>query len=130
MRVVHRALSSIYDEALRPTGLNIAQLNLLVAVASQHGPRPTELAAALAMEKSTVSRNVERLRDKGWLRISKSGDARSHRLFVTSQGRRRIERALPAWREAQEQAAQLLGEANVAAIADMAGRMWTPDRRG
>jgi DNA-binding MarR family transcriptional regulator len=118
-RLLGRVLSALYDEALRPVGLNCAQLNLLVALGAR-GPMPaTELGRALRIEKSTLSRNLRRLADLGWI-------APGRGLSLTPRGADMLRRAVPAWRGAQRRARALLGHAGAAALAGAA----EPARRG
>jgi DNA-binding MarR family transcriptional regulator len=50
-------------------------------------PRPAELAKSLAMDESTLSRNVARMCDRGWLRLEPGDeDRRSHEIAVTEKG--------------------------------------------
>src|SRR5262245_59448709 len=59
LRALNRAVSALYDDALRPHGLRVGQLNLLVAVARLGPAKPGDLCRFLCMEKSTLSRDVE-----------------------------------------------------------------------
>src|SRR5689334_22058777 len=115
LRSLNRAVSALYDDALRPLGLRIGQANLLVAIARMGTARPGDLCRLLSMEKSTLSRDMEVLRRNGWVIVEQTGGlARS--LRVSPEGHALIERALPAWREAQRKAKQLLGDEAAAAI--------------
>src|SRR5437868_1565067 len=66
LRTLHRAVTALYDDALRPHGLRVGQLNLLVAVARMGIAKPGDLCRVLCMEKSTLSRDVEVMRRHGW----------------------------------------------------------------
>lgn len=110
-RVVHRVVARIYDDALRPFGLRGAQLNLLVGVVLAAPVRPGELAERLSMDKSTMSRNVQRMVERGWVEIDTGDDGRSQELRPTRAGRNLLERVLPAWEQAQAQATHALGMA-------------------
>src|SRR5690242_1956952 len=68
-RRISRTLTRIYDEELRPHGVSAAQQNVLVALGVAGQLRPFQLAAVLDLEKSTVSRNLRRLEDLGWISI-------------------------------------------------------------
>jgi DNA-binding MarR family transcriptional regulator len=76
VRALNRAVTSLYDDALRPLGLRVGQLNLLVAVARMGTARPGDLCRLLRMEKSTLSRDVEVMRRNGWLEVDESGGGR------------------------------------------------------
>src|SRR3954463_10177645 len=73
VRALNRAVTALYDDALRPHGLRVGQLNLLVAVARMGTARPGDLCRVLLMEKSTLSRDVEVMRRNGWLEVEDSG---------------------------------------------------------
>ena len=70
----------------------------------------------MQLDTSTLSRNVERMRAHGWLEVVPEDDARSQPFRLTAQGKRLIEKAIPAWEEAQAQAAELLGEDGIALL--------------
>ena len=65
VRLLSRTITAIYDDALRPLGLTAGQLNVLVVIAKRGPISPGEIARRLNMEKSTVSRNLARMRDNG-----------------------------------------------------------------
>ena len=66
VRLLNRQVLRLYDEALRPLGIKVTQLNVLVVLARLGPCSPTALTQVLDMEKSTLSRNVERLRQRGF----------------------------------------------------------------
>jgi DNA-binding MarR family transcriptional regulator len=111
LRMLNRAITAIYDEGLRPFGIKTSQVNVLV-VAAKHGPlRPAEIGQILHLDASTVSRNVDRMRVRGWLEIIEDdSDRRAQLVQITPAGRALIRELMPAWREAQQRAVSLLGE--------------------
>jgi DNA-binding MarR family transcriptional regulator len=122
LRALNRAISGLYDDALRPHGLRVGQLNLLVAVAHLGNAKASDLCGALHMEKSTLSRDTEVMRRNGWLEFGeKVGRVRP--LQVTRAGRALLERILPHWRRAHQQAQELLGKDGTAAIVQMVRRL-------
>jgi DNA-binding MarR family transcriptional regulator len=124
VRALSRAVTSLYDEALRPHGLRAGQLNLLVAIARLGTARPGDLCRFLRMDKSTLSRDVEVLRRNGWLEVDDSGGGRARPLRLTAAGRDLLGSALPAWRQAQEKARALLGDEGAVALARVAEGLW------
>jgi DNA-binding MarR family transcriptional regulator len=116
VRILNRVVTSIYEEALRPLGLKASQMNVLVAVAKLGIAPPTRLCEILQMDASTVSRNVDRMRAKGWLETVPDEDARTQPLRLTTRGVRLLERAVPVWEQGQERAKQLLGREGVALL--------------
>jgi DNA-binding MarR family transcriptional regulator len=110
-RKLARAVTRVYNEGLRPLGLNIAEMNLMAAIAA-HGPvQPAELGRAMELEKSTLSRNTSRLVDRGWVEVLDPPDGRGALLKLTDRGNEMLLNALPAWNQAQEQARSLVAEA-------------------
>jgi DNA-binding MarR family transcriptional regulator len=114
LRLMNRVVTSLYDDALRPIGLKVSQLNILVVTAKLGLARPAQVCDILQLDTSTLSRNVERMRAHGWLEVVHEEDARLQPFRLTPQGRRLIERAIPAWEKAQRQATELLGKEGIA----------------
>jgi DNA-binding MarR family transcriptional regulator len=97
-----RAISRIYEQRLRPHGLRATQFSVLAALAIK-GPTPVrELADLLGLERTTLTRVGAPLERQGWIRADRAADARVRPLRLTPAGRRKLERAYPAWREAQD----------------------------
>ncbi|SRR5216683_1373964 len=124
LRLLNRVITRIYDEALRPLGVTVNQMNILAVVENMSEAEAGVIGQFLQMEKSTVSRNVERMRRQGWLSEKPGADARRVVLSVTARGQALLVKALPLWRQAQEQVRQLLGEAGVASITRVADRFF------
>jgi DNA-binding MarR family transcriptional regulator len=116
VRALNRAVTAVYDEALRPHGLRAGQLNLLVAIARMGTARPGDVCNLLRMEKSTLSRDVEVMRRNGWLEVDESAGGRARPLRLTHAGQALLEAVLPAWRQAQARAEALIGDQAVAAL--------------
>jgi DNA-binding MarR family transcriptional regulator len=109
LRLLNRVVTNLYDDALRPLGLKVSQMNILVLTAKLGLARPAQVCELLQLDTSTLSRNVERMRAQDWLEVVPGEDARMQPFRLTPQGRRVIEKAIPAWEEAQQQAKELLG---------------------
>ena len=97
LRQVNRTITRLYDDALRPYGLTVNQLNILAVILSENQIRPSLLGQTLGMEKSTVSRAVGRMVDKGWLKVTPGKDSRTQLLSVTSKGQRLLLTVTPVW---------------------------------
>ena len=123
LRLLNRVVTNLYDEALRPLGLKVSQMNVLVVAARLGVARPAQVSELLHLDISTLSRNVDRMMAKGWLEAVPEQDARTQPFRLTDQGRRLLERAIPAWEKAQEQAAELLGEPGVTVLDEAATRL-------
>src|ERR1700680_251121 len=116
VRMLSRIITGIYDDAFSGIGMKVSQFSVLVAVSNREKARPAELAKILQMDESTLSRNVERMCARGWLRLEPDGDRRSHLIEVTDKGQALIRKCLPAWQRAQEEVGQRLGADSVAAL--------------
>ena len=110
LRMLNRVITNIYDDALRPLDLKVSQMNILVAAAKMGTVRPAEVCEYLHLDVSTLSRNVERMKARGWLEVVPDEDGRSQPFQLTPQGRKLLEKAVPAWSEAQQQVTKVLGD--------------------
>jgi DNA-binding MarR family transcriptional regulator len=97
------AITHIYDNALRPVGLKITQHSLLRALDRLEAATYNEIAAEVALDKTTISRNVKVLIDAGWVVTSPDEDARYKVAKLSPSGVRMLREAEPYWREAQQQ---------------------------
>ena len=129
LRRLNRVVTNIYDDALRPLGLKVSQLNILVVAAKLKVARPAKVCEILQLDGSTLSRNVERMKANGWLEIVPDEDARAQPFKLTAQGKRLIEKAFPIWQRAQRQAAELLGEPGIALLDNAAKLLAGPMAR-
>src|SRR2546428_884960 len=110
LRMLNRVITNIYDNALRQLDLKVSQMNILVAAAKMGTARPLKVCEYLHLDVSTLSRNVERMKARGWLEVVPDEDGRSQPFRLTRQGRKLLEKAVPAWSEAQQQVKKALGD--------------------
>lgn len=116
-RLVSRVITAVYDDAFAEVGLKVGQFSVLTAIADGKESRPAPLAKLLAMDESTLSRNVARMSAKGWLRFEPGADdRRSHQIVITDRGMALLRKSHPAWEHAQNQVAHKLGRDGVAAL--------------
>ncbi len=125
IRLLNRTVTNIFDDALRPLGVKVSQLNVLMVVAKRGPMSPGEVARRLNMEKSTLSRNVDRMRARGWLKVSQGDSGRKQVLELGSAGRKLIEKSLPFWKKAQAQTEAVLGQQGARSIHRAANAVWT-----
>src|SRR3954447_18052182 len=123
LRMLNRVITNIYDNALRPLDLRVSQMNILVAAAKMGTARPLAVCEYLHLDVSTLSRNVERMRARGWLEVVPDEDGRSQPFQLTPRGRKLLEKAVPAWTEAQQQVKQVLGDGFVVQLNRAAKRV-------
>src|SRR5205823_14810767 len=94
VRVLSRVVTGIYDDALRPHKVRVSQMNVLVAVAAMGPVRAADVCRRLRLDKSTLSRDLDRLLDRGWVRAT-PGTGRSQDLEATPAGRAMSRKTLP-----------------------------------
>lgn len=117
VRRVHRVVAGGYDRALRPEGLTVAQLDLLMTlIQAEDGRRPIDLAGDMQMDRSTLSRNLERLSSRSLVAVTNGETRRESRVHITAAGRRTVDAAAEAWRQAQQATRSRLGDEGVAAL--------------
>ena len=122
LRKTTRRVTQAFDGALRPSGLRATQFSML-AFLKGHTPLPiTALAEAMDMDRTTLSRNLGPLRGKGLLTLRPGKDARVQEVSITEAGKRRLEEALPLWRDIQQRMLDLMGsDALTRLLGDLAG---------
>ena len=101
LRQASRVVTSFFDEALRPSGLRATQLNILMAIAVGAPPTVTGLAEVLAMDRTTMTRNLQLLRRRGLIAADE--------VALTAKGRQAAARAMPMWERAQAVVVEALG---------------------
>lgn len=116
LRQLMRRVAQHYDAEVGKTGLRGTQYSLL-SYAAKLGPiRPVDLAAAMKVQASTLTRNLQPLIAAGYLRMEPGPDARSRLVTVTDAGREKRQEAQRRWRVAQEDLNARLGPARVVAL--------------
>jgi DNA-binding MarR family transcriptional regulator len=116
LRQLVRRVSQLYDAELARSGLKVTQYSLLTHVLKLGPIRPTDLARAMKLDASTLSRNLQPLVAAGWLEVGEGADARSRLVRITDAGRDKRQDAQRRWRAAQEQLNATLGVGRVLAL--------------
>jgi DNA-binding MarR family transcriptional regulator len=116
LRQLMRRVAQHYDAEVGKTGLKGTQYSLLSYVAKLGPIRPADLAAAMKVTPSTLSRNLQPLVTAGWLEVNAGVDGRSRLVSATEAGREKRQEAQRRWRVAQENINQVLGAGNVVAL--------------
>jgi DNA-binding MarR family transcriptional regulator len=117
LRQLGRLVARHYEAHLAPAGLKGTQYSLLSGVVKLGPLRSGALAAAMELDASTLTRNLQPLVDRGWVRVrAADDDARSRIIEATASGRAQRERAQRLWKQAQLALNQRLGEARVTAL--------------
>ncbi|RYY96784.1 MAG: MarR family transcriptional regulator [Comamonadaceae bacterium] len=116
LRRLTRLVSRHYDAHVAASGLKTTQYSLLSHVMHLGPLRPVDLARAMNIEASTLTRNMKALVAAGWLTQGEGPDARSRLIAITDEGRAKRAEAQAHWRAAQVGLNELLGIERVLAL--------------
>ena len=109
LRMVTRAVTQLYDEVLRPSGLRVTQFSILATLARMGEANLKQLADALAIDQTTLTRSLNLLERDGVIERGPHPDSRIKAMRLTSKGRRALEVARPLWARAQDKVLRELG---------------------
>lgn len=127
-RLAARRITQFLDRALAGSGLGAVQLGLLAQIAAADDDTLGALARRAGLEQSTLSRNLRTLENEGLVEIAAvETDLRRRAAWLTETGARRLEAALPAWRDAQARLAELLSPGLAQRLAAEAETLPAPD---
>ena len=110
LRRASRALTQLYEEALRPLGLRATQFTILQALSLAGEVSQGELAQILAMDSTTLTRTLRIMGREGWIAERRGKDRRERLLRLAKAGRSQFNRALPSWEKTQAQLGRRLGD--------------------
>jgi DNA-binding MarR family transcriptional regulator len=110
LRRAARAMTKLYDDFLRPSGLRTTQFSLLMATELRGPVTVTKLAGLTVTERTTLTRNLTILEKKGLIHIEPGSDRRERQVTLTGPGREALLKAMPFWQSAQEHIEKGLGE--------------------
>ncbi len=120
-----RALTDVYDRALDSTGLKITQFSVLRTAARLEPVSISALAAEMALDRSTLGRNLTILRQQRLIADANASDLRERAVKLTPAAHRLLEKAIPLWQQAQTTVERSLGKDDVAALYDLLARLET-----
>jgi len=104
-----RIVSALYDEALEPCGLSVAQFSLL-RLLKRAGPSTlTQFAEAAGYDRTTLNRTLKPLDAAGLVASSPSPDKRARIVTVTDKGEAVMRQGQPHWEAAQKRIEDKLG---------------------
>lgn len=120
LRSATRRIGSIYDRALAPLGINIAQYSLLRTIQRRQPVSLTELARSAELDRSTIGRNVRVLERLGLVAMEQGeDDHREAAVQLTARGVETLEKAGPLWEDCQRNIETQLGPVKVTALQEI-----------
>ncbi len=110
VRRASRALTQLYEDALRPLGLRATQFTVLQALSLAGEVTQALLGQILGMDSTTLTRTLDIMERRGWIAKRRGEDRREWRIRLSNKGEALLRRALPHWRSAQRRVHSQLGE--------------------
>jgi DNA-binding MarR family transcriptional regulator len=117
IRMATRVINRIFDKYSRQLGVSPSQQTILLLVDAKEAIHQSEIGKELSLERSTVTRELKGLIDKGYLQ--KEGTSISPLVSLTEQGKIFMQELIPSWTKANREVAALLGKKGVAAIGEL-----------
>jgi DNA-binding MarR family transcriptional regulator len=119
LRRADRAVTRMYNQELRASGLEITQFTLMMALNITGEITQGELGVLLALDTTTLTRTLRLLKKRGWIGAKAGNDRRQRLLRLTSGGRRKFQQAQPHWQRAQGRLQRSLGESTWSQLAEL-----------
>lgn len=108
-RRTSRALTQLYERALRPLGLRASQFTILQVLALAGNLTQRQLGEMLAMDSTTLTRTLAIMTRQGWIAEHRGEDRRQRWLRLTKSGKAHLQRALPVWQQVQSDLRRRVG---------------------
>jgi DNA-binding MarR family transcriptional regulator len=110
LRRTARAVTRMYNQELRATGLELTQFTLLMALNLTGETTQGNLGKLLALDTTSLTRMLRPLTKRGWIGVKTGVDRRQRLLRLTPSGRQKLEQSRPHWEHAQRRLQRGLGE--------------------
>lgn len=116
LRRLHKMVSAAYERQLKPYGLQGSMLSILFIIGKRKHINQKSLADILLLDPSTMSRDLKKLADKGWVSVQKGADARHTELEISPQGQEFLEVVAPVWERLHQSMEAILGKYQIVQI--------------
>lgn len=103
LRRAARRVTQHYDAGMRSSGLRLTQFSMLMNVSRNRVSTLTRLAERMAMDRTTLTRNLRPLERQGLIAMRRGDDRRARQVELTATGRNRLRAALPYWERAERE---------------------------
>ena len=110
IRAAARVITQLFDDILKPSGLQITQFAVLVGVATLGSPTINQLAKGLVMDRTTLTRGLKPIEKLGLIKIRQGGDRRTYIVELTAKGKSALNKTLPYWKKARATVAEEFGQ--------------------
>jgi DNA-binding MarR family transcriptional regulator len=109
-RRTSRALTQMYEEALRPLALRATQFTVLQVLQRVGEVSQGQLGGMLAMDSTSLTRTLAIMARKGWIAEQRGEDRRERRIRLSAAGEAKLKRAMPVWEKVQARLRKKLGK--------------------
>jgi DNA-binding MarR family transcriptional regulator len=109
LRQVTRAVTQLYDDALRPAGLRAMQFQMLSTVRHLGQASLTDLAVIMTLDQTTLTRSIALLERQKWVERKPQPDKRKKAYALTRRGLAKLDKATPLWQQVQNRVVQHIG---------------------
>lgn len=110
LRRASRAITKLYDDALKPAGLRSTQFVLLVVIRVHEPVSLTKLSRELVADRTTLVRNLQLLKNAGLIEEAEDSGEPGRHLQLTKNGNTTMNNALPLWAAVQQRFVSELGQ--------------------
>src|ERR1700680_1517655 len=104
-----RAVTRMYNQELRASGLELTQFTLLMALNLTGETTQGNLGKLLALDTTSLTRMLKLLTKRGWIGVKAGDDRRQRLLRLTPSGRQKLQQSQPRWERAQRRLRRNLG---------------------
>ncbi len=110
LRMTTRVTTQYFDQIFQTVGLTAPQFSLLAEVAAHENTAVSELADIMLMDQTTVTRNIEILRKKGYVNVrTDDNDSRRKCISISEGGKQKLNEAIPVWNSVHSLIEQEIG---------------------
>ena len=109
LRKAARAASQFLEGYLAPLGLHTGQFGILSHISKAGSTTMTRLAESLAVDRTTLTRNLQLMQRDGLVEVAPGQDKRIREITLTRFGQEKLAQAVPLWREAEAALCERLG---------------------
>jgi DNA-binding MarR family transcriptional regulator len=130
LRRAARAVTRLYNQALRPDGIEITQFTLLMALDRTGETTQGALGERLALDSTTLTRMLSLTKKRRWIQIRQGDDRRHKLLSLTTAGRAKLKQAMPRWARAQKDLQAAVGDEAFARLTGVLAEVTAVSRAG
>ena len=110
LRKASRIVSKIYIREMRPAPVRGPQFSLMMMIARRQSATISELAREIGADRTTMTRNLEKLQQRGFIQITHGKNLRTKAVEIAPKGRKALERSISYWQQAQSKVLKTLGQ--------------------